>query len=285
MFDTARIIGSLRFPEVFHLTNLFALSFEKIGFHLTLLQGFMGDWRDVGFNIPSWSISVEFWTYIVSAISCLSLRGNLLLGQIILTFACLLLLYALSGEKLEWYGNMLRCLAGFSIRSVTYLLLTKVKVYQLNVLTMTALEGAVIAEILVFLSLASQGSGIESTFHELQWLSPIVFAQVTAVFSFERGTISRVLNGRIISRAGTYSYSIYMVHIFILSIMLVSLDGLMRFCGFNLASSKSAGTAILLLFMGILWYVARWTYNSVERPGQTVVPHFLARFVRRHAAS
>jgi peptidoglycan/LPS O-acetylase OafA/YrhL len=281
LFDTARIIGSMRFPEMVHASNPFAdLSFEKIIRNLTLLQGFVGNSGDVGFNIPSWAVSVEFWTYIVFAICCLFLGRHLLSGQLFLTIACLLLLYALSGRELEWYGNMLRCLAGFSLGSAAYLLLTKLNGYRLNVLIMTVLEGVVVAEILVFLWLASQRSKTDHTIHDLQWLSPIVFAQVIAVFSFEGGTISRVLNRRIISRAGTYSYSTYMVHAFILSIILVFLTGLMKLGVLNLAISKTAGTAILLLFIGILWYAARWTYDNIERPGQTILPHLLARFVR-----
>ena len=279
LFDTARLIGSMKFPEVFHATNLFAdLSFPKIVSHLTLLQGFVGNSGDVGFNIPSWAISVEFWTYVVFAICCPLLGRHLLLGQLFLTVACLLLLYALSGEELEWYGNILRSLAGFSVGSAAYLLLTKLKGYQLNVLLMTALEGTVLAEALGFLWLASQCGKTDHTIHQLQWLSPIVFAQVIVVFSFEAGTISRVLNRRIVGRAGTYSYSLYMVHALILGIMLVFLAGLMRVGGFNLAISKTAGTAMLFFFIGILWYVAWWTYNRIERPGQTVLPHLLARF-------
>jgi peptidoglycan/LPS O-acetylase OafA/YrhL len=281
LFDTARLIGSMRFPEVFYASNLFAdLSFEKIGRHLTLLQGFVGNSGDVGFNIPSWAVSAEFWTYIVFVICCLLLGGHLLSGQLFLTVACLLLLYALSGRELEWYGNMLRCLAGFSLGSAAYLLLTKLKGYRLNVLIMTVLEGVVVTEILVFLWLASQRSKTDHTIHDLQWLSPIVFAQVVAVFSFEGGTISKVMNPPIISRAGTYSYSIYMVQAFILTIMLVFLASFVRLDGLNLAISKTAGTAILLFFIGILWYVARWTHNRIERPGQTVLPPLLARYVR-----
>jgi peptidoglycan/LPS O-acetylase OafA/YrhL len=105
----------------------------------------VGNSGDVGFNVPSWAISVEFWTYIVFAICRLLLGAHLLflLGQLSLTVACLLLLYALSGGEVEWYGNMLRCLAGFSLGSAAYLLLTKLKGYRLNVLIMTALEGVV----------------------------------------------------------------------------------------------------------------------------------------------
>jgi hypothetical protein len=71
-----------------------------------------------------------------------------------------------------------------------------------------------------------------------------------------------------------------MVHAFILNIMLVLMVGLMRLGGLNLAASKTAGTAIVLFIIGILWYVARWTYDRIERPGQTVLPHLLARFVQ-----
>jgi peptidoglycan/LPS O-acetylase OafA/YrhL len=277
LFDTARMLGSMRFPEVFHATNLFAdLSFEKIVSHLTLVQGFVGNSGDVGFNIPSWAVSVEFWTYIVFAICCLLPGRRLLLGQLFLTVACLLLLYALSEQELEWYGNMLRCLAGFSLGSATCLLLTKLKGYQLNVLIMTALEGVVVVEILVFLWFASQRIKTDHTIHDLQWLSPIVFAQVIAVFSFEGGTISRVLNRRILTRAGIYSYSTYMVHLFILNIILVFMAGLMRLGALNLAISKTAGTAILLFFIAILWYAARWSYDKIERPGRTVLPNLLA---------
>ena len=282
LVDTARMIGFLRFPDVIHATDLFAgLSFETIARHLILLQGFVGDVGHVGFNTASWAISVEFWTYIVFAICCLLLGARLLLlGQLFLTIACLLLLYVLSGKESEWYGNMLRCLAGFSLGSAAYLLLTKLKGYRFNMLIMTALEGVVVAEILVFFWVASQRSGTDHTIHDLQWLSPIVFAQVIAVFSFEGGAISRVLNRRSISRTGTYSYSMYMVHGFILTITFVFLAGLMRVVGLNLAIPQAAGTAMLLFLMGIIWYVARWTYNRIERPGLTVLPHLLTRSVR-----
>ena len=282
LLDSVRLMGSMRFPDVFHATNLFAdLSFEKIVRHLTLLQGFVSDTDDVGFNVPSWAISVEFWAYIVFAICCLLLGGRLLLfGQLFLAAACLLLLYVLSGEEAKWYGNMLRCLAGFSLGSAAYLLLTKLKDYRFNMLIMTVLEGFVVIQALVFLWLASQRRQTGHTIHDLQWLSPIVFAQVIVVFSFAGGAISRVLHRGILSRGGTYSYSTYMVHGFILSTSVLFLAGLTRVGGLDFAISKPAGTAILLFLIGIIWYVARWTYHKIERPGLTVLPHLLARFAR-----
>lgn len=274
------MIGRMKFPELIHQTTFFNFSFKQIGSHLLLLQGFVSDWRDVGFNVPSWAVSVEFWTYIPFAICCLLLGSYLLLGQLFLTFACLLLLYALTNEEVVWYGNMLRCLAGFSLGSATYLLLTKLKSNQVSVLFMTALEGIVVAEMLVFLWCALRLEGTDNTIHQLQWLSPIVFAQVIAIFSFEGGTISKLLNRPILNRAGAYSYSTYMVHTIILNIIFIFLTGLMRLGVLNVFISKTAGTAILLLFIGGLWYVSRLTYDKIERPGQTVLPGFVARLAR-----
>jgi peptidoglycan/LPS O-acetylase OafA/YrhL len=62
LLNTARMIGAARYPELFHAhETLFDGLFEKIVRHLILLQGFT--MSDVGLNAPSWSISVEFWTY------------------------------------------------------------------------------------------------------------------------------------------------------------------------------------------------------------------------------
>jgi peptidoglycan/LPS O-acetylase OafA/YrhL len=280
LFVTAHMIGRMKFPELIHQTYFFDLSFKQIGSHLLLLQGFVSDWRDVGFNVPSWAVSVEFWAYIIFAICCLLLGSYLVLGQLFLTFACLLLLYALANEEVVWYGNMLRSLAGFSLGSATYLLLTKLKSNQVSVLFMTALEGIVVAEMLVFLWCALRRGGTDNTIHQLQWLSPIVFAQIIAIFSFEGGTISKLLNRPILNRAGAYSYSTYMVHTLILNIIFIFLIGLMRLGVLNVFISKTAGTAILLLFIGGLWYVSRLTYDKIERPGRTVLPDFVARLAR-----
>src|SRR6266478_8622470 len=100
LFYAARMIGAARFPELFQVsqTNLFDGLFEKIVRHLILLQGFVAE-SDVGLNGPSWSISVEFWTYILFAICCLALGARLLWGQVFLTVTSLSLLYALSGAE------------------------------------------------------------------------------------------------------------------------------------------------------------------------------------------
>src|SRR5262249_32428682 len=84
LVDTSRMILTMRFSE-FHWINWFGdLSFGRIIAHLSLFQGFLGSWENVRFNIPSWSISVEFWTYVVFALCCLIHRNGFLVSQLVL---------------------------------------------------------------------------------------------------------------------------------------------------------------------------------------------------------
>ena len=52
--------------------------------------------------------------------------------------------------------------------------------------------------------------------------SPFVFGQMVAVFSMERGLISELLKRGLPRRAGTLSYSIYMNHVLIISVLKVA---------------------------------------------------------------
>src|SRR5207248_9101482 len=111
----------------FRLTRLFDdLSLVKIISHATLLQGFF-DWTNVGFNIPSWSISVEFWTYIIFALCC-CIHNGLFLSQLTLALICVVLLYTLSDPQSDFYGNALRSIAGFALGSNAYSILRKFEI-------------------------------------------------------------------------------------------------------------------------------------------------------------
>src|SRR6185312_247039 len=52
----------------------------------------------------------------------------------------------------------------------------------------------------------------------LQYLFPVLAVIVIYVFSFDQGRISALLRSRPLARLGLWSYSIYMVHIFVFQI-------------------------------------------------------------------
>lgn len=257
LFDTARAELAAKFSFI-HASGLFVdFSVERIVAHLVLLQGFLGDWRNVGFNIPSWSISVEFWTYLVFAGICLTARRRFLLP--VQTCVLVLSLFALyRSDGSEWYGNFLTSLAGFSAGSVCYLVLPRVIPHRSIA---TAFEAAVVAEAVAFLCLPARA----------EWLAPMIFVQVVAVFSFQGGVISDLLRLRPFRRAGLYSYSIYMDHLLLIGFFKIAIDAGQRSLQVNLEAYPTVASAVLIIFLCSLWFVSRWTYENIEVPGQTAL--------------
>ncbi len=65
------------------------------------------------FNLPSWSISVEFYTYLVFGLLCLISHYVLRLSTFIVLAGAALVLLALGGETIGNFSEILQCLAGY----------------------------------------------------------------------------------------------------------------------------------------------------------------------------
>lgn len=167
--------------------------------------GFTGltDW-----NSPSWSISTEFWTYLVFAALVLGFRRQMALAATVVVVASLAALVSLSptGMDVTFDYGMLRCLAGFFTGVVTLLVWRAIK-DRVALPAPTALEIAMLAAIVAFVTVAGR-----------TWLSfaaPFVFAPAVLVFAFQKGALSRVLLTRPMQAIGEWSYAIYMTAYFI----------------------------------------------------------------------
>jgi peptidoglycan/LPS O-acetylase OafA/YrhL len=153
---------------------------------------------------------------------------------------------------------------GFGVGSAIYTSVNGAWLRSLGRRLATALEVAVIAELaaLFWIIPIVQDNALSLL------ASPVVFGQMVAVFSMERGLISKLLKRGLPRRAGTLSYSIYMNHVLIISVLKVALDAIGRVSGFHPGSLL--GTALALLFLLIVWRVSQWTFENIERPGQTL---------------
>ncbi len=167
--------------------------------------GFTGltDW-----NSPSWSISTEFWTYLVFAALVLGFRRRLALAATAMVAFSLAALVSLSpnGMDVTFDYGLLRCLAGFFAGVLTLIVWRTVK-DKIALPAPTALEIAAAAFAIVFVATAGR-----------TWLSfaaPFVFAPVVLVFAFQRGALSRLLITRPMQAIGEWSYAIYMTAYFI----------------------------------------------------------------------
>lgn len=159
-------------------------------------------------NSPSWSISTEFWTYLVFAALVLGFRRQMALAATIVAVLSLGVLVSVSttGMDVTFDYGFLRCLAGFFTGVLTLMLWRIVK--DRVVLPMpTLLEVATLVVMIGFVTLAGRTA--------LSYAAPFVFGMAVLVFSFQRGALSYMLLTRPMQAIGEWSYAIYMTAYFI----------------------------------------------------------------------
>lgn len=163
-------------------------------------------------NGPSWSISVEFYAYLVFAL--VLAYGGKFYKEIIIAIgaASAIGVYILHGDlyaKLD-YG-FLRCLYGFGCGALVWGIYKythqRIESLKISERTLTWIELAVFAATALYIQFFSEKL--------LSMAAPIIIAFVIYLFSFEGGALSRMLKTKPFLLLGLLSYSIYMIHIFI----------------------------------------------------------------------
>ncbi len=164
------------------------------------------------FNGPSWSISTEFYTYILFGLLLCYVPKyqNFLIAATGLCAA--IIVYKMHGElyaKLD-YG-FFRCVYGFACGALVWEIFSRLRAgagfNELSSRAKDLLEILLIAGCITYIQFFSGGA--------LSMLAPLVFAIMIYVFAFEGGIVSRFLKNKFFLLLGTLSYSIYMIHIFI----------------------------------------------------------------------
>ena len=162
-------------------------------------------------NQPSWSISDEFWTYLLFAAVCLVGARRLSLWSTMLSLAALLtlILVAPRGMDSTYDFGILRCIAGFFAGVVTQRLWQRAgSAVRPQMIACSAwLEPLVILAVMLLVSVAGRGP--------LAFLAPFAFSAMVFVLAFESGPVSRLMHGRLFQALGAWSYSIYMVNYFV----------------------------------------------------------------------
>ncbi len=246
---------------------------KAIPTNVLLLHG-MGVHDRLTWNIPSWSISAEVWTYAVFAFVVVLARRWSVPAAI--AIACLgagvVAVYSPRLLAVDFDLGFFRCLYGFFCGHLIYRLARAVPVY----LPMpTLIETGMLAVLVLFVASAGGTS--------LEFAAPLVFGAVVLVFAFERGAISRLLKSPPLRGLGLVSYSVYMVHGLVIAVAHRALTVLEQTSGLNMTTflpyhgenvrfvsfgNAYAMDAVSVLYLGAVVALALVTWRYVEMPAQ-----------------
>jgi peptidoglycan/LPS O-acetylase OafA/YrhL len=257
---------------------------EYILSNLTLTHS-LGIFNYLALNGPSWSISTEFYAYLVFALAILIFRDKIFLFLALIAVGGFVFLFFYSPKYMDTtysYG-FIRCIYGFSLGAITYKLRKGLPdSWYLFSHRATASYIEICMVMLVIFYISQAGVGPLSVF------APLVFSVAVVIFSHQSGFVSNILKMRFFLFIGLISYSIYMNQVLIggklfsglapivqtqFGITLFSsVDGVKR-----LGATPLQGEAINFAFLLVLIIVSWLSFYIVEHPGR----EFFRRLVRR----
>jgi len=251
------------------------MSLLSLIYSIFLVQIFFG--FDAVWNMPSWSIAAELWTYLIFAVLLRYMFRWIVPICILIAVIAPLVISQLTDHYLNLFheGALLRCMFGFSLGIIGWRMVDRVAQIRLALWANHLIELTLVAMVVLFVSIAGAGP--------LSLMAPFLFCVAVLVFSRELGIVSRLLRRPPFVLLGTLSYSIYMVHWFLLLRFVNALSFVEKLFGLELVSSTNGhntvgggalfGDMMSILFLAIVIGMSWLSYNFIELPGQ--------RFVRR----
>ena len=242
-------------------------SVESIVTNLLMIQSFnihgMTTW-----NGPAWSISTEFYTYLLFAlVAALLPRRTMLYAGIAAAGAAVVATMPADWLYTTHEYGFARCVYGFFTGVVAY----RLHRGGFGIGSGTVAEVGVLALLAAFLIVAAPGP--------VSLGAPLVFAAVILVFAGETGALSTMLRTPLPRLLGRWSYSIYMVHTLLFVGLRMGLDLFGRVTGSDALGARSGDTlwdfggqaanwlATGLYLAGAI-LAAGITYALIEDPGR-----------------
>lgn len=221
------------------------------------------------FNYPSWSISSEFYTYLIFALLVFLTKSKRRLFILLIPLIILsgILLSKVGMEPVTNISGPLRCLYSFLIGVFTYFVFDKTR-------NLISLSTSFLATLLLTTSVVVITLFVDTDFDYLE-LIPILFGLTILCISLtnQDTIINKILSINWLVYLGTISYGIYMIHAYIWLIINIAMRRL-----FNIAIFQNDVTdggyvridniiiidLIAVCSMGVLIFLAHLSYKYIE---------------------
>ena len=230
----------------------------------------------LSFNAPSWSISAEFYTYLLFGAAISLTRGRFFIVGFITSGMLIFILNDPERMKGTFHLGVFRCIYGFGCGGLTWFIFRKFKDRLMHFKT----QYFNIVEVALFVGLFVYAHYLLMLFDILPYFqisAPLVFSFTVFIFAFQKGIISKMLMGRFFSLLGMLSYSIYMTHIIIsgkifygFGHLAQKISGLQLFSKMNgadiLGTNIWMGDIICLIYITSVVACSYVTYRLIEVP-------------------
>ncbi len=252
-------------PTAFEVNNAYSF-----GLNVLLLHS-MGFIDYLSWNAPSWSISVEFYTYLVFGLIVLlalrmrSLSWFYVLSGLLAVGSLVFIIFVLEKKSLELQTDfgLLRCFVGFFLG----VLMVRI-VDRLPAKPAPAVQGAL--QFVVMIASVALVS-LAETNPAATFLAPVMFAIfLGSLLAFPDALlVPRILVAKPLVWLGRRSYSIYMVHalVVLLAEYFVRAVGAGRIAALDSSWAGLPATLNLVVSLAAVLAVSHFTYLYVEIPG------------------
>ena len=221
-------------------------------------------------NVPSWSISTEFWMYLLFALCCVSLHSNLariraIIVVGVLAFIVLMVLNGSHGLATPLEYSFPRCVVSFSLGAAVWSMWSESR-YQASRNAIDIYFLAVLATLLLILSCVGRNSVWNIA------VLPIFAVTIYLCAIDENSRVKNLLERDSFQRLGRWSYSIYMVHAawtslfgFILNRYYFDKTQISEM-GNRVSVPLSIGDAVTVVYIVVVVLTAAITYKYIEKP-------------------
>lgn len=220
----------------------------------------MGVHGYLSWNIPAWSISTEFFTYIVFYwITVLIDKKNSLILPLLISLSCYTVLILLDREnlKITYDYGIFRCIGAFYIGVFVHRVSDFLSFPAIIKANLSIVETICILSLIIFVSLAN--------IHFLFFI-PVIFTFTFLIYVFshaESGIWGRVLLTNPLRKIGLWSFSIYMVHALVLAVADNIFEHIVRW---ELDSALGLYALVINTFMlAVVIIISKYSYLMIEK--------------------
>jgi peptidoglycan/LPS O-acetylase OafA/YrhL len=242
-----------------------------------LLQSWTHLTENLSFNTAAWSISIEYWTYMVFAATMLMASTGRYLLWAAVALAAFALFYG-QADVLTIYAQ--KGLGCFFAGALAYAFFNRIRRW--------VAPGFALLSVLEVLVAIAIWAVLTSELQQKVLAASALFCVTIVLFAFDGGALSRLLKHEFFARLGRLSYSIYLTHLAVLFFVISAFMVVQKKTGFEAAPMLSGiryldtghawlNNLMVLLILAVVVTISSATYHYIELKGQALGKQLLRR--------